>query len=71
MKKRIVRSWIQFQQWLRQIHEKTGEEDGMTTAEYAIGTIAAAAFAGLLLAVIQGGGIKDMLLNLIKQALSV
>ena len=26
-----------------------GEEDGMATAEYAIGTLAAAAFAGLLL----------------------
>lgn len=47
------------------------EEDGMTTAEYAIGTIAAAAFAGVLLAVVKSGGIKSALTAIIKQALSI
>ena len=35
-------------------------EAGMATAEYAIGTVAAAAFAGLLLAIIRSGGLRSM-----------
>ena len=46
-------------------------EDGMTTAEYAIGTIAAATFAGILIAVVKSGGIKNALAAIIKQALQV
>lgn len=60
--------WVQSQQAV--VRLKT-EEDGMTTAEYAIGTLAAAAFAGLLMAVIKGGGIKSALTAIIKQALSI
>lgn len=43
----------------------------MATAEYAIGTLAAAAFAGILLVIVKGGAIKQALTELIKQALSV
>lgn len=47
-------------------------EEGMATAEYAIGTLAAAAFAGLLLAIFRdGGAIKDTIQSLIESALSV
>ncbi|MDO5747384.1 MAG: DUF4244 domain-containing protein [Actinomycetaceae bacterium] len=46
-------------------------EEGMATAEYAIGTIAAAAFAGVLLVVVKSGGIKAALTALIKQALQI
>lgn len=48
-----------------------GAEAGMATAEYAIGTLAAAAFAGLLLAVIRSGSIGGILQGLIERALSV
>lgn len=48
-----------------------GEEDGMATAEYAIGTLAAAAFAGLLLMIMKGGELKDALQSIIEQALQV
>ena len=34
-------------------------EAGMTTAEYAVGTVAAVAFAGLLLAVVRSGPVKS------------
>jgi Protein of unknown function (DUF4244) len=46
-------------------------DTGMSTAEYAIGTIAAAAFAGLLYAVVTGGSVTSALTQIIERALSV
>lgn len=46
-------------------------EAGMTTAEYAVGTIAACAFAAVLLAIVQSGGIESLVVKVIKAALSV
>jgi len=46
-------------------------EDGMATAEYAIGTLAAAAFAGLLLAIMRSGSLTGVLRGVIESALSV
>ncbi|MBD3689574.1 DUF4244 domain-containing protein [Nanchangia anserum] len=60
-----VHSW-----WLR-LRERGAAEEGMATAEYAIGTIAAAAFAGVLLLIVKGGAIKQALTAIIQQALSV
>ena len=40
-------------------------------AEYAIGTLAAAAFAGLLLAIMRSGSLRGTLQSLIESALSV
>lgn len=44
---------------------------GMATAEYAVATLAAVGFAGLLLTVLRGGEVQEMLLDLIRRALSV
>lgn len=44
---------------------------GMATAEYAIGTLAAAAFAGLLLVILRSDEVREALLSIIRQALSV
>jgi hypothetical protein len=44
---------------------------GMTTAEYAVGTLAACAFAATLLAIVRSGAIKSALSNLITSALSI
>lgn len=44
---------------------------GMTTAEYAVGTLAACAFAATLLAVVRSGAIKSALAGLIASALSI
>lgn len=44
---------------------------GMTTAEYAVGTLAACAFAATLLAVVRSGAIKSALSGLITSALSI
>lgn len=44
---------------------------GMTTAEYAVGTLAACAFAAVLIAVVRSGAIKAALSGLITTALSI
>lgn len=44
---------------------------GMSTAEYAIGTIAAAAFAAVLYAVVTGDSILTALTSLVERAISV
>ena len=44
---------------------------GMSTAEYAVGTIAAAAFAGLLFKIVTSPQVKTMLLRIIEKALNL
>ena len=46
------------------------DDSGMSTVEYAIGTIAAAAFAALLYAVISGESIVTALTDLVQRALT-
>ncbi len=46
------------------------DETGMSTVEYAIGTIAAAAFAAVLYNVVTGDSIVGALTNIIGRALS-
>lgn len=52
--------------WRSRLH---GEE-GMSTAEYAVGTIAAVAFAGLLLKVLTSDQVRQALMDVIDRALS-
>ena len=47
-----------------------GGDDGMSTVEYAIGTIAAAAFAALLYAVISGDTVLTALTDLVQRSLT-
>lgn len=42
---------------------------GMTTAEYAVGTLAAVAFAAVLMVVVKSGPVKSALANVITAAL--
>ncbi|WP_349293281.1 DUF4244 domain-containing protein [Arthrobacter caoxuetaonis] len=49
------------------VHEP---EAGMATAEYAIATLAAVAFAALLAAVLGSGDVRELLMSLIRAALS-
>jgi len=46
------------------------DETGMSTVEYAIGTIAAAAFAAILYTVVTGDSIVTALTNIIARALN-
>lgn len=45
-------------------------DDGMSTVEYAIGTIAAAAFGAILYTVVTGDSIVSALTNIISRALN-
>jgi hypothetical protein len=45
------------------------DDRGMTTTEYAVGIIAAAAFAGLLFVVVQEGSVQEGLAELVERAL--
>ena len=46
-------------------------EAGMATAEYAIATLAAVGFAGLLVVILKSSEVKGLLTGIIKQALSL
>ncbi|MBC3194138.1 DUF4244 domain-containing protein [Pseudonocardia sp. C8] len=45
-------------------------DDGMSTVEYAVGTVAAAAFAALLYAIVSGGEVTTALTGIVQRALS-
>ncbi|MBK4139861.1 DUF4244 domain-containing protein [Corynebacterium macginleyi] len=45
-------------------------DEGMSTIEYAMGSLAAAALAGVLYMVIKGGGVVDAIEGIITDALS-
>jgi len=47
-----------------------GDEDGMSTAEYAVGTVAACAFAAVLYKVVTGGSVVTALGDLVQSALA-
>ncbi len=46
-------------------------EAGMATAEYAIATLAAVGFAGLLLTILRSAEVRTLLSGLVRRALSV
>lgn len=47
------------------------DDAGMSTVEYAVGTVAAAAFAAVLYAVLSGDSVVTALTGLVERALSV
>lgn len=50
---------------------RTSAEHGMTTAEYAVGTLAACAFAAVLITVVKSGMVKGLIEVLLKSAMAV
>ncbi|MWA06890.1 DUF4244 domain-containing protein [Actinomadura sp. LD22] len=59
-KQMVVRRW-----------RRLSGDRGMSTAEYAVGTIAAAAFATLLFKIVQSPEVRTMLAGIIKKALQM
>ncbi|WP_249670596.1 DUF4244 domain-containing protein [Cellulomonas wangleii] len=53
---------------LRGVHARAGDA-GMATAEYAIATLAAVGFAGVLVVVLKGNEVKGLLTGIVRQAL--
>ena len=56
-----------FRRWRRLL---ATAEAGMSTAEYAVGTVAACAFAAVLYRVVTGGSVVSALGELVERALS-
>jgi Protein of unknown function (DUF4244) len=59
-----------FRAFLTRVMLVAADETGMSTVEYAIGTIAAAAFGGILYTVVTGHSVVSALTNIIGRALS-
>lgn len=55
---------------LRNLRVEIRSEEGAATAEYAIATMAAVAFAGLLVVIMRSPEVKEILLGLVKSALT-
>ena len=49
----------------------TGDDAGAATAEYAIATMAAVAFAGLLVVIMRSDEVRGILTDLVRRALTV
>lgn len=56
---------------LRWLGRLFGSETGMATAEYAIATLAAVGFAGILVFIMRSDEVRGFLLNLIRTALAL
>jgi hypothetical protein len=69
---RTLRSWVPMGLGERissaTTRHKASRERGMTTAEYAVGTIAACAFAGLLIKVVSSASTLEMLTGVVRRA---
>jgi hypothetical protein len=59
-----------FRAFLARVVVVATDESGMSTVEYAIGTIAAAAFGAILYTVVTGDSIVSALTNIIGRALN-
>lgn len=55
--------------WARNLARRTRSDSGMTTSEYAVGTIAACAFAAVLYKVVTSAPVMAQLQSLLKDAL--
>ncbi len=64
----VIRSVFRDSGWARALRD-SGSDSGMTTAEYAVGTLAAVAFAGVLLKVLTSPGIQSALSSIVARAL--
>jgi hypothetical protein len=65
-----MRDWIGKLRKIRPVRPAAPDR-GTTTAEYAIVTMAAVAFATVLLHVLSGGAVSKILTDLVKRALTV
>jgi Flp pilus assembly pilin Flp len=55
---------------MKMLRRRLRGDEGAATAEYAIVIMAAVAFAGLLVVIMQSGEVREILTNLVRDALS-
>lgn len=65
-----VGMWNPMRAWLRGMARRMRKDSGMTTSEYAMGTIAACAFAAVLYKVVTSGTVSGALEAVIGKALN-
>ncbi len=53
-----------------QLARVINEDEGMSTAEYAVGTVAAAGFGGILLKLLSSPDVQDLLWSVVQRAFS-
>jgi hypothetical protein len=56
---------------VRRVVAALQREDGAATAEYAVATMAAVGFAGLLVVILRGDEVRGILTDLVRRALTV
>lgn len=49
---------------------KFSDESGMSTAEYAVGTVAAVGFGGVLVKLLSSPEVQELLFNIVRKALT-
>jgi hypothetical protein len=54
---------------MHKLYRRLRGDAGMNTAEYAVGTLAAVAFAGVLLKIVQSDTVRQALAGIIQRAL--
>jgi hypothetical protein len=57
-------------QRIKKVFTTLNKEEGSATAEYAIATMAAVGFAGLLVAILRGDEVKQILTDMVHRALT-
>lgn len=55
----------------RTLLQRVSADDGAATAEYAVATMAAVGFAGLLVVILRGDEVRGILTDLVRRALTV
>lgn len=58
-------------QRFRRVVRRLADAEGAATAEYAVATMAAVGFAGLLIIILRGDEVRGILTDLIRHALTV
>ena len=64
------RRWQRWQRWWRLRLRLSADDRGATTAEFAIVTMAAVGFAGLLVVILRSDQVRAILEDLVQRALS-
>ncbi|MCU1443626.1 MAG: hypothetical protein JWQ59_1776 [Cryobacterium sp.] len=68
-----IRAWVgaRLRSVLDHMFRRIGDETGAATAEYAVATMAAVGFAGLLIVILRGDEVRGILTELVRNALTV
>ena len=66
----MMSQWSAVRDWIGTMRARAALDDGAATAEYAIATLAAVGFAGVLVVILRSDAVRGMLTDLIHRALT-